>query len=202
MSGRGCRARPHVVHQPGHGTRSGASITRPSRWAPARASSGSGGNQLAGPYLLGVSSGASLGAALVITLDLGSLVGTVTLTAGAFTGAVLALVLVLGVLGGRRGLSSRRLVLAGLTVGYFLAAVTNMVVVLADSRDAVRAVTFWMLGSLGQAAWGDVPVLGALALATTGALVLWARRLGAIGLGDDVARSLGVDPDRLRRRAP
>lgn len=157
-------------------------------------------NQLADPYLLGVSAGASLGAALVLTLGLGALVGTVTLTGGAFAGALLALLLVIGVLGARTGLSSHRLVLAGLTVGYFLTAVTNLVVVLADSRDAVRAVMFWMLGSLGRSGWGDLPLLAAATAVTVGALVLRARRLDAIALGDDVARSLGTDPDRLRRQ--
>ncbi|MFC0646966.1 FecCD family ABC transporter permease [Cellulomonas phragmiteti] len=157
-------------------------------------------NQLADPYLLGVSAGASLGAALVLTLGLGALVGTVTLTGGAFAGALLALLLVIGVLGARTGLSSHRLVLAGLTVGYFLTAVTNLVVVLADSRDAVRAVMFWMLGSLGRSSWGDLPLLAAATAVTLGVLVLRARRLDAISLGDDVARSLGTDPDRLRRQ--
>ncbi|WP_246036766.1 FecCD family ABC transporter permease [Cellulomonas telluris] len=157
-------------------------------------------NQLADPYLLGISSGASLGAALVLTAGLGSLVGAVTLAAGAFGGALLALALVLVLVGRGRGLSSHRLVLAGLTVGYFLAAATNLVVVLADSRDAVRAVTFWTLGSLGRADWGDLPVLATVGLVTLGVLVLRSRRLDAIGLGDDVARSLGTDPDRLRRQ--
>ena len=155
-------------------------------------------NVLADPYLLGVSSGASLGAALVITLGLGSLVGAVTLAAGAFVGALLALVLVLTLVrtGGR--MASTRLVLAGVTVSYFLGAVTNLVVVFADSRDAVRAVTFWMLGSLGQSSWSTVPVLVATSLVTVAVLLLWSRRLDAVSLGDDVARSLGTDPVRLR----
>lgn len=155
-------------------------------------------NVLADPYLLGVSSGASLGAALVITMGLGSLVGAITLAAGAFLGALVALALVLALIRSAGRLSSTRLVLAGITVSYFLGAATNLIVVFADSRDAVRAVTFWMLGSLSQATWETIPVLTVTCCLTIAALLLWSRRLDAISLGDDVARSLGTDPVRLR----
>ena len=167
-------------------------------------------NDLADPYLLGVSSGASLGAALVIAGGAGGSAGAVgsrlmaasgalTATGGAFLGALAALALVMALAGGSRRLSGSRLVLAGLTAGYFLSAITNLVVVLSDSRDAVRAITFWMLGSLGRSSWTDVPVLACATALALGYLVLRARALDAIGLGDDVARSMGVDPFRLRR---
>lgn len=155
-------------------------------------------NTLADPYLIGVSSGASLGAALVITLGIGSVIGAVTLAAGAFLGALLAIALVLLLARSRRQLSSGRLVLAGITVSYFLAAITNLVVVLSDSRDAVRAVLFWTLGSLSRSTWIGVPVLAAATLVCVLTLTVWSRRLDAISLGDDVARSLGTDPGRLR----
>ena len=152
-------------------------------------------NDLADPYLLGVSSGASLGAALVIAGGAG---GALTTTGGAFLGALAALVLVMALAGGGGRLSGSRLVLAGLTAGYFLSAVTNLVVVLSDSRDAVRAITFWMLGSLNRSSWADVPVLACAAALTLGYLVLRARALDAVGLGDDVARSMGVNVGRTR----
>ncbi|CAM2875873.1 iron ABC transporter permease [Actinomyces slackii] len=168
-------------------------------------------NVLADPYLLGISSGASLGAALVIAGGLASTLGaaigtaatpmsTLAVTAGAFVGAISALGLVLVLVGARHHRTSgSRLILAGLAVGYFLSAATNLVVVLSDSRDAVRAVTFWMLGSLGRASWSEVPPLAGAALLAVGFLTLRARRLDAVGLGDDVARSMGIDPERLRR---
>ncbi|MEP9394878.1 iron ABC transporter permease [Gordonia sp. VNK1] len=155
-------------------------------------------NDLADPYLLGVSSGASLGAAVVIATGLGAALGVVSATVGAFFGAIASLVMVVLLLGGGRALSGSRLVLAGLTVGYFMAAVTNLVVVLSDNRDAVRAVMFWMLGSLGRSSWDELPVLAGSSVVALSIMILWARRLDAIGLGDDVARSLGVDAYRLR----
>lgn len=155
-------------------------------------------NDLADPYLLGISSGASFGAALAIAAGAGQVVGALTATGGAFIGALGALAMVVVMVGGRR-LSGSRLVLAGLTTGYFLSAATSLVVVLSDNRDTARVVTFWMLGSLGRASWQEVPVLVITALAALGYLVLRARSLDAVGLGDDVARSLGIDPFRLRR---
>ncbi|MGL5826708.1 MAG: FecCD family ABC transporter permease, partial [Nocardioides sp.] len=81
-----------------------------------------------------------------------------------------------------------------------LGAITNLIVVFADSRDAVRAVVFWTLGSLGQSTWEGLPVLAGATTLTLVTLALWARQLDAISLGDDVARSLGTNPQRLRRR--
>ena len=155
-------------------------------------------NVLADPFLLGVSSGASLGAALVLTLGLSATVGAVTVTGGAFAGALVSIVLVLGLVRTGGQLSSNRLVLAGICVSFFLGALTNLVVVVSDDRDAIRAVTFWMLGSLGQADWAGIPVLAAVTVLSVAPLVIWARRLDALALGDDVARSLGTDPGRFR----
>lgn len=158
-------------------------------------------NMLADPYLLGVSSGASLGAASVISLGAGATLGGITLIGGAFAGACAAVVLLLLLTRVGGTLAVHRLVLAGLVVSFFLTALTNLVVSVAASRDAVRAVMFWTLGSLGQSDWATVPVLAVVVVGMVGVLTLWARRLDAIALGDDVCRSLGTDPARLRAHA-
>lgn len=155
-------------------------------------------NTLADPFLLGVSSGASLGAAAVLTMGAGSVLGVLGVTGGAFAGALLSIVLVLVLVRSGGQLSSNRLVLAGLCVSFFLGAMTNLLVVVSDSRDAVRAVLFWMLGSLNQTDWRSVPTIAVIAVAAVAALTLRGRRLDALALGDDVARSLGTDPDRFR----
>ncbi|WP_052466253.1 FecCD family ABC transporter permease [Mobilicoccus massiliensis] len=158
-------------------------------------------NVLADPYLLGVSSGAGLGAAGVIALGLGAALGGVTLVGGAFLGACLAVVLLLLLTGRRGAVAVHHLVLAGLVVSFFLSAVTNLVVSVAGDRDTVRAIMFWTLGSLARADWTHLPVLALVVLGMLAALTLIARRLDAISLGDDVARSLGTDPGRLRVQA-
>lgn len=163
-------------------------------------------NPLADPYLLGISQGASLGAAVQILFGIGlaggSLVlGASALAGSAFVGAVTATALVLAVarIGGR--LVPSRLVFAGIAVGFALAALTNLMVFLSDSRDAVRAVMFWTLGSLAQARWDQLPVVTAVVTGAGFLLWWWSRRFDAITLGDDTALSLGTDPARFRTAA-
>ncbi|MGL4340155.1 MAG: FecCD family ABC transporter permease [Rhodoglobus sp.] len=158
-------------------------------------------NPLADPYLLGISSGASTGAALSILFGFGAAAGALALTGSAFLGAVAAIILVFLIarLGGR--LIPSRLVFAGIAVSFALTALTKFLVFASDSRDGTRAVLFWMLGSLGQARWQSLPIaLGGVALAVV-FLMAWSRRLDAIAIGDDTARSLGTDPTAFRALA-
>ncbi|WP_307784124.1 iron ABC transporter permease [Salinibacterium sp. NG22] len=158
-------------------------------------------NPLADPYLLGISSGASTGAAASILFGFGAGAGALALTGSAFLGAAAAIVLVFSIarLGGR--LIPTRLVFAGIAVSFALAALTNFLVFASDSRDGTRAVLFWMLGSLGQARWQSLPIaLAGVAIAAF-FLMLWSRKLDAIAIGDDTARALGTNPTRFRALA-
>ena len=157
-------------------------------------------NPLADPYLLGISSGASAGAATQI-LFVASAAGATALAGSAFLGALLAIVLVFALarIGGR--LVPSRLVFAGIAVGFALGALTNLLVFLSNSRDGVRAVLFWMLGSLGQSRWDTLGLLCLSTLVTFVLLLGWSRRLDAIALGDDTARALGTHPIRFRALA-
>jgi iron complex transport system permease protein len=155
-------------------------------------------NVLAEPYLIGVASGASAGAAMAILFGLS--IGGVALGVplAAFCGALAAMVLVFGLAGVGGTFTSSRLILAGITVSYSLSAITSFLIFAADSRDGARTVLFWLLGSLAQAEWAD---LAWPALATSvSSVVLWlyGRSLDAISLGDDTAVSLGVQPTSLR----
>lgn len=155
-------------------------------------------NPLADPYLLGISSGASAGAAAQMLFGVSAAAGAAALAGSAFVGSLVAIALVFAIsrIGGR--LIPARLVFGGIAVGLALGALTNLMVFFADSRDGVRAVLFWMLGSLGQSRWD---VLALLWMVTLGCCLLlwgWSRRLDAIALGEDTARSLGTDPTRFR----
>ncbi|GAB3598658.1 iron ABC transporter permease [Microbacterium tumbae] len=155
-------------------------------------------NPLADPYLLGISSGASTGAAASILFGFGSGLGAIALTGSAFLGAMLAIVLVLSIarIGGR--LVTSRLVFAGIAVGFALTALTNFLVFASESRDGARAVLFWMLGSLAQARWSSVPILVVAILLATVVHIVWSRRFDALAIGDDTALALGTDPTRFR----
>lgn len=156
-------------------------------------------NPLADPYLLGVSSGASLGAVMVMLLGV-SWFGSLSLSLSAFVGALLALsvVYVLAQQGGR--LPTGRLILAGVAVSYIFSALTNVVIFNAANGEAVKSALFWMLGGLGGARW-DYLGLPALVLVLGSAyLVVQARALNILSIGEETAATLGVDAGRFRRQ--
>ena len=156
-------------------------------------------NVLADPYLLGVNSGASSGAAAAILFGVGAGAGAHALPASAFAGALAAslLVLVVARSGGR--VTSLRLLLAGVAVGYALYALTSFLIFASDSAEGSRSVLFWLLGSLSLATWGPPLVLVAVVVAATLlALTAMGRRLDALSIGDETAQTLGLDPDRFR----
>ncbi|MGH8934401.1 MAG: FecCD family ABC transporter permease [Egibacteraceae bacterium] len=153
-------------------------------------------NPLADPYVLGVSSGASLGAVLVLTLGSGA-AGGLGVSAAAFAGAIIAVTVVFA-LGQQRGsLSPTRLVLSGVAVGYVFISATSYVQLRATPNE-LRSVMFWLLGSVAGAQWSQLPVVGAVIVTSTGLLVLFGRRLNALVTGDESATALGIDVRRLR----
>lgn len=156
-------------------------------------------NVLAEPYLLGVTSGASTGAAATILFGVGSAAGASALTGSAFVGALGALVLVFALANSSGAITSVRLLLAGVAVYHLLYAATSFLIFASDTPDGAEAVLFWLLGSLSQARWPSVLVVAVVTVGTLAALVVLARRLDAMAVGDDTARALGVRPARFRR---
>lgn len=153
-------------------------------------------NPLADPYLLGVSSGASLGAVLVLVLG-PAIVAGLSLSAAAFFGGLLAtgLVYLLAQRGGR--IIPSRLILAGVALAYLFQACYSFLL-LKTQPEATQGVLFWLLGSFGGARWSDL-TLPALALAAgITALILQARPLNSLLAGDETAVSLGLDVNRFR----
>ena len=155
-------------------------------------------NPLADPYLLGTSSGASVGAVLVIMLGINFL-APYSLSILAFVGAVGSFVLVFAIsqTGGR--VSPTRLILAGVATAYVLTAVTSLILFLGDER-AVRSVLFWMLGTLSGAEWSFLGLPAAALLLGISILVLKCRSMNALLAGEETAITLGVDPQGLRRQ--
>lgn len=156
-------------------------------------------NMLADPYLLGINSGASTGAAASILFGVTLGIGEHALSATAFVGALSAslLVYLIARSGGR--VTSVRLLLAGVAVGYALAALTSFLIFASDSAEGSRSVMFWLLGSLGLAEWGSPLVVVALVvLGTLLVLTFAGRNLDALGIGDETALTLGVSPERFR----
>ncbi|MCB5182975.1 FecCD family ABC transporter permease [Streptomyces antimicrobicus] len=155
-------------------------------------------NQLADPFLLGASSGASAGAVLVLVLGAGAGLAGLTLPAAAFGGALAALVAVYAM--ARRGgtMTGQRLILAGVAVQYVLSALTSLVLVLAAKADQLRSVMFWTLGGLGGARWSELALPAAALAVGTGLLLALARPLDLLLTGEEDARTLGLDTGRFR----
>ncbi|WP_116113260.1 FecCD family ABC transporter permease [Amycolatopsis ruanii] len=156
-------------------------------------------NALADPFILGVSSGASVGASAVVSFGLFGALGVYALSAAAFLGALEASVLVYVAARGRAGLTPLRLVLTGVALAYGFQALMSVIVFFAPFGEAARSVLFWLLGSLGGATWGSLPVaVAAVGLAVV-VLLRRSRALDVLALGDESAASLGLDADALRR---
>ncbi|MFD7836447.1 FecCD family ABC transporter permease [Streptomyces sp. NPDC059761] len=156
-------------------------------------------NQLADPFLLGASSGASLGAVLVIVFGAGAgAAGALGVPAAAFAGSMGALVAVYAM--ARRGatMTTGRLILAGVAVQYILSALTSLVLVLAAHPDQIRSVLFWTLGGLGGARWDELALPAAALLVGTALLTALARPLDLLLAGEEGARTLGLDTGRFR----
>ena len=151
-------------------------------------------NPLADPYLLGVSSGAGLGAVAVLVLG-----ATILLPVAAFGGALLALAGTLALAGASGRFTPARTVLAGLAVAQACAAATSFVIFWSATGDSYREILSWLLGSVAGADWETVAI-SAGALAVGGPALLGASRtLDAFTFGDVAASALGVDVTRARR---
>jgi iron complex transport system permease protein len=154
-------------------------------------------NALADPYVLGVSSGASVGAAIVILFGGLASLGTAAISVAAFLTATIAMGLVYLVAQERGTLPPMRLVLVGVVMSHVFAAITSFLVFRGDPRGA-QQVLFWLLGSFGRARWSALVIPAVVFVVVFGALALRARQLDALTVGDTTAATLGIGVTRLR----
>ena len=155
-------------------------------------------NPLADPYLLGVGAGAGLGATVAIVAGVGDGAGMLDpLPLAAFAGAIgaVALTYALGAASGRLR-SPATLVLAGVAVANFFTALQTYLQ--QRESETFRQVYQWLLGRLFVQGWDEVAVLVPYFVVTTVVLLASRRLLDVLSVGDDEARTLGVDPARIR----
>ena len=157
-------------------------------------------NPLAEPYVLGISSGASLGAVLAMLVGVYlPEVGRLTVPFGAFVGAILSMSLVYTLSRSGDAVTPVRLILVGVAVSAMFGAFTNYIVYTAPDDAAIREAAFWMLGGLGSAKWEDLPVLAVLIVPSFIIFMVLALPLNAMMMGDSSAVTLGVDLNLVRR---
>jgi iron complex transport system permease protein len=157
-------------------------------------------NPLAEPWVLGVSGGAAVGAVAAVVLGWG-LQAPWSIPLAALLGALLAIGLVLRIAThAARGLDTRVLILAGLVVAAFFNAVIQLLLTFA-SGETFRSAVFWMMGSLAAASWTSVFVLSAYLVPGIIVLLLMARPLNLLAVGEETALYLGTRVERVKLAA-
>lgn len=152
-------------------------------------------NPLADPYVLGISSGASVGAVSVVLLGFGA--GMFGMAGGAFLGAGLAFSLVL-LLSWLAGGTTDRVLLAGIAVTQLFSALTSFIVYTAADAEQTRGVLFWLLGSLAVPSWQEVALCGITVVIGLVVCLVASSSLDAFTFGNDAAAALGVHVARTR----
>ena len=154
-------------------------------------------NPIAGPYVLGISSGAKLTVALVMVavFGRGQAVGSGVLIGTAFLGSLISMGFVL-LMAGKVHRASM-LIVSGVMIGYICSAITDFVIAFADDANIVNLHN-WSKGSFSGAGWADVRVMAAVVLAAAAAVFLLAKPIGAYQLGESYARNMGVNIRQFR----
>ncbi|WP_210589482.1 iron ABC transporter permease [Streptomyces sp. GESEQ-35] len=157
-------------------------------------------NALADPFVLGISSGAAVGANAVILLGAFAGLGVWALSVSAFCSALAAMAIVYAAArSATHGLTPLRLILTGTALAYGFEALTTVMVFGAARGEAARSAVMWLLGSLGGATWPRVPIAAVTVVAGWVWLRWRAEALNALAMGDETSTALGVQPGRLRR---
>lgn len=158
-------------------------------------------NLLADPYIMGISSGAALGATFSIMLGfrISGLLGTLSVSTWAFVGALMAAALVLGLssIGGKA--SAVKLILAGTIINALCSALSNFMIYFAPNAEGIRSVSFWTMGSLTSAQWSVLPVVSIVVLGAILFFLFQFRVMNTMLMGEETAMTLGIHLNGYRR---
>lgn len=161
-------------------------------------------NPLAAPSLIGVSSGASVGASVVIVLagawlQSNAALGLSLVAVGAFIGSFLVTVLVYRLSTSALGTSVTTMLLAGIAVSALAGAVSGLLSYYADN-EMLRQISIWQMGNLSTANWQRVLVLAVVAILVLSLFPRESKSLNALLLGESEARHLGIDVQQVKRK--
>ena len=156
-------------------------------------------NPLADPAIIGVSSGAALGAIAVIVLGGGTVLGGLGVSAAAFVGGLLTAFFVYRLARVGPAVNVATLLLAGIAVAAVISAAMSLFMSFAG--EEIRSIYFWLLGGLSSRGWTAIEIVAPLALLGVVGTVALVRDLNLMSLGEERAAQLGVDTARFKRRA-
>jgi iron complex transport system permease protein len=153
-------------------------------------------NPLASPFTLGISSAASFGASLAIILGAGFVGGEYLIIGNAFIFTVISTMVVYG-LAKYKGITPETIILAGIAMMYLFDAMTSLLQYMGKAEQ-VQEVVFWMMGSLGRSSWEKVGIEATVLCLALPYLLIKSWDINALGAGDETAKSLGVNVERIR----
>ncbi|MDM5331572.1 iron ABC transporter permease [Neobacillus sp. CF12] len=151
-------------------------------------------NPLADPYTIGVSSGASLGAVLVLFFQVSIVgLGSFTLPIVAILFGLISLLIVFGLVRlSSKSLAIETIILAGIIVSAFIGALVSLIISLSD-RESMTQIIYWLYGSVGMRGWSHIQLIFPFMLIGSFILIYHYRELNALALGEDAADHIGVD---------
>lgn len=152
-------------------------------------------NPMANPYILGISSGAAFGVTLGMTMGLQvTFLGIGAIPISAFIGAISASIIVYLISGGGRDILP--LLLAGIAMGFFLSAMMSLLMYF--NRSQLENIVYWTMGSFNAASWQKVTITAPVILPGSIFIIIFARDLNLMVLGEDSASSLGISVKKSR----
>ncbi len=153
-------------------------------------------NPLADSYTTGVSSGAGFGAALAIVVGTTLSVGEYAIVVNAFVFSMVPTLVIIAV-SRMKSASQTTMIMAGIAIMYIFNAMTTVIKLWADPED-LASLYRWQVGTLASTSWEQIPLMFGVVLVGCIALQLTSRELNALSTGDESAKALGVDADKLR----
>jgi iron complex transport system permease protein len=155
-------------------------------------------NPMADPYVLGISSGAALGAALAIVIKLpGNIAALSITTIFAFIGAAATTVLVYSIAQVRGKVTTTNLLLAGSAVSFLMSAMISIIMVF--NQEEINKIVFWMMGSFNASSWKNIFIVAPVVLIGTVIIFFFHKDFNLMLTGDDTAKTLGVDTEKLKK---
>ncbi len=151
-------------------------------------------NPMADPFVIGISSGAALGASIAVLIGQ---IGVITIPLLAFIGSVGAAFLVYNIAKTGYGLATHSLLLSGIAIAYFLSSITSFL--LYSAGEALHQIIFWLMGGLWASSWAKIAILSPVFFLSAGVLTFFSRDLNALLLGEEPAHHLGIDVVALKK---
>ncbi|MDU7886107.1 MAG: iron ABC transporter permease [Clostridium perfringens] len=156
-------------------------------------------NPLGDPYILGLSSGASLGATFSILIGFSGVLSNFGAPLGAFLGALMASIFVyfLAKIGGR--ITPFKMILAGMVISSICSSLTSLIIFLSKDNEGISTVNFWMMGSLAGAEWSNIVLPILISVIPLIYFFTQYRNLNLMVLGDETSITLGLNIERYRK---